>query len=133
MPRHSVVNRRNLSPFVRKLVSVTEEAYEGAAQLAAALEVSTGSIVDTALRQLAGMDPKEVLELMRGYGHLTDAEYTYVREHRAGHGVADAKALGQHLSTRQTAATPKASKATTGATSKREKTCGAKSSPDSEE
>jgi hypothetical protein len=93
MPRHPVVNRRNLSPFVRKLVSVTEEAYDQATQLAAALEVSTGSIVDTALRQLAGTDPDQVLELMRAHGHLTDAEYAYVRDRRAAGVETDAKAL----------------------------------------
>jgi hypothetical protein len=123
MPRHPVVNRRNLSPFVRKLVSVTEEAYGEAAQLAAALEVSTGSIVDTALRQLAGTDPEEVLELMRAHGHLTDAEYAYARE-RAGRGGADALPLRRDPSTRKTAATPSTtttSKVKTGAASKRKK------------
>lgn len=122
MPRHPVVNRRNLSPFVRKLVSVTEEAYDEATHLAAALEVSTGSIVDTALRQLAGTDPEGVLELMRAHGHLTDAEYTYVRERRARSGGADAMPLGRGASARKTAATPsatKTSKARTRAASKR--------------
>ena len=121
MPRHSVVNRRNLSPFVRKLVSVTEEAYEKTTQLAAALEVSTGSVVDTALRQLAGMDPEEVLELMRAQGHLTDAEYGYVRERQAGgRDGADAMPLGRSASARKTAtpSTTKMSKARTGAASK---------------
>ena len=91
MPRHPVVNRRNLTPFVRKLVSVTDEAYDQVTQLAAALEVSTGSIVDTALRQLAGTDPEEVLELMRAHGHLTDAEYAYVRERLGARAEADTK------------------------------------------
>lgn len=121
MPRHPVVNRRNLSPFVRKLVSVTEEAYDQAAQLAAALEVSTGSIVDTALRQLAGTDPEEVLELLRAHGHLTDAEYAYVRERRSGTSETDAKMLASRgASTRRTTASKtKAGRAKTGATKKR--------------
>jgi hypothetical protein len=103
MPRHPVVNGRNLSPFVRKLVSVTEEAYDQAAQLAAALEVSTGSIVDTALRQLAGTDPGEVLELLRAHGHLTDAEYAYVRE-RAASGTSSATvSISRGASTRRAA------------------------------
>jgi hypothetical protein len=79
MPRHPVVNRRNLSPFVQKFISVTEEGYAAATQLAALLEVSTGSVVDTALRQLAGTAPEEILEQLREAGHLTPEEYDYVR------------------------------------------------------
>ncbi|MGH2690621.1 MAG: hypothetical protein ACRDKW_17705 [Actinomycetota bacterium] len=86
MPRHPVVNRRNISPLVRKFISVTEEGYAQAAQLASELEVSTGSVVDTALRQLAGMDADQVLELLRIHGHLTEAEYAYVAGRRAATG-----------------------------------------------
>ena len=114
MPRHPVVNRRNLSPFVRKLISVTEEAYDQATQLAASLEVSTGSIVDTALRQLAGTDPDEILELMRAHGHLTDAEYAYVRERRAAGAGADANGpVSRGASARRAEATTTTTKTTT--------------------
>jgi hypothetical protein len=49
---------------------------------AADLQVSTGSIVDTALRHLAGTDPDQVLELLRAHGHLTEAEYAYIESRR---------------------------------------------------
>ena len=82
MPRHPVVNRRNVAPLVRKPVSVTEDGYARAAALAAELEVSIGSLVDTALRELAGTDPDRVLERMRAHGHLSDDEYAYIRGRR---------------------------------------------------
>ncbi|MDP8991882.1 MAG: hypothetical protein M3N31_02325 [Actinomycetota bacterium] len=53
MPRHSVVNRRNLDPLVRKTVLVSEEALERVSEIGAALRVSQGSLIDTALRHLA--------------------------------------------------------------------------------
>ena len=79
MPRHRVVNRRNLDPLVRKSVLVSNEALERVSEIASTLRVSQGSLVDTALRHLAGLGDEEIVELLRKHGHLSDAEYEYVQ------------------------------------------------------
>ena len=79
MPRHSVVNRRNVDPLVRKSVLLSEEALGRVSEIASALRVSQGSLVDTALRHLAGLSQEEVVELLRKHGHLSDAEYDHVQ------------------------------------------------------
>ena len=79
MPRHSVINRRNLDPLVRKSVLLSEEALEEVSKIASTLRVSQGSLIDTALRHLAGSSNEEIVELLRRHGHLTDAEYEHVR------------------------------------------------------
>lgn len=78
MPRHPVINRRNVSPLVRKTVVVSEEAIERINEIGAELRVSQGSLVDSALRQLAGMALSDITELLRSYGHLTAEEYAVV-------------------------------------------------------
>ena len=80
MPRHSVVNRRNLDPLVRKSLLLSDEALERISEIASALQVSQGSLVDTALRHLAGLGHEEIVELLRKHGHLSDAEYEHVRQ-----------------------------------------------------
>ena len=81
MPRHRVVNRRNLnSPLVRKTLWVSLGALEAVDELAACLHVSQGSLVDTALAHIAGMKATEVVEMLRAHGHLTDTEYAHVKE-----------------------------------------------------
>jgi hypothetical protein len=81
MPRHRVVNRRNLdSPLVRKTLWVSPAALDAVDALAAMLHVSQGSLVDAALHLVAGLEPAEVVELLRSHGHLTDAEYAHVRK-----------------------------------------------------
>jgi hypothetical protein len=78
MPRHPVINRRNISSLVRKTLLVSEEALGRINEIGAELRVSQGSLVDTALRQLAGMSLDDIAELLRGYGHLTAEEYALV-------------------------------------------------------
>ena len=78
MPSYTVINRRNISPLVRKTLLVSDEAVERINVIGAELHVSQGSLVDTALRQLAAMPPTEIAELLRSHGHLTDEEYDYV-------------------------------------------------------
>lgn len=74
MPRHRVVNRRNAAPFVRRSLSVTPDGIKAADQLAATLGVSLGSIVDAALRELIGLGPEHVVQVLVQHGHLTADE-----------------------------------------------------------
>ncbi len=79
MPRYRVINRRStLDPLVRKTVVVSEAALERINEIGAQMEVSQGSLVDTALRLLATLPRDEVARLLREYGHLSDEEYAYV-------------------------------------------------------
>jgi hypothetical protein len=78
MPTHPVINRRNISPLVRKTLLVSEEAVERINDIGSAMHVSQGSLVDTALRHLAALSPAEIAKLLRSHGHLTDEEYDYV-------------------------------------------------------
>lgn len=82
MPRHPVLNRRNLRPLARKTLSVSPEAVEAIDAIAKALWVSQGSLVDTALRHLAQHDPDQIVELLRAHGHLSDAEHAAVQQRR---------------------------------------------------
>lgn len=79
MPRNTVVNRRNVdSPFVRRTMQATGGALDAVSAIAGALSVSKASIVDTALRHLAGMDHGAIVDLLRQHGHLTDDEFVFV-------------------------------------------------------
>lgn len=84
MPRYRVINRRSsLDPLVRKTVVVSDAALERINQIGAEMQVSQGSLVDTALRHLATMDNDGIAKLLRLHGHLTDNEYAYVTGHKA--------------------------------------------------
>ncbi len=78
MPTYPVINRRNISPLVRKTLLVSGEAMERINDIGAAIHVSQGSLVDTALRHLGALAPAEIAELLRSHGHLTDEEFDYV-------------------------------------------------------
>lgn len=78
MPRHPVINRRNISSLARKTLLVSEKALERVNDIGARLQVSQGSLVDSALGQLAEMPPEDIAELLRSYGHLTAEEYAVV-------------------------------------------------------
>ncbi len=78
MPRHPIINRRNVSKLVPKSVSVSEEALAHINEIGAELRVSQGSLVDSALRHLAGMPLGDIADLLRSYGHLTAEEYAVV-------------------------------------------------------
>lgn len=79
MPRNTVVNRRNVdSPFVRRTMQATGGALDAITVMARTLSVSKASLVDTALRHLAGMDNGAIVDLLRHHGHLTDDEYAFV-------------------------------------------------------
>ena len=78
MPSYPVINRRNISTLVRKTLLVSEEAFEQINDIGAAMHVSQGSLVDTALRHLAALPREEIAQLVRSHGHLTDEEYDYV-------------------------------------------------------
>ncbi len=83
MPRYRVINRRStLDPLVRKTVVVSEAALERINEIGAQMEVSQGSLVDTALRLLATLPRAEIARLLREYGHLSDEEYAYVMGER---------------------------------------------------
>ena len=78
MPSYTVINRRNISPHVRKTLLASDEAVEHIEVIGAELHVSQGSLADTALRQPAAMPPAQIAELLRSHGHLTDEEFDYV-------------------------------------------------------
>ncbi len=78
MPSYPVINRRNISTLVRKTLLVSEEAVKEINDIGAAMHVSQGSLVDTALRYLAALPPAEIAQVLRSHGHLTDDEYDYV-------------------------------------------------------
>ena len=82
MPAYPVINRRNISPLVRKTLLVSDEALERINEIGAGMHVTQGSLVDTALRHLAALSPAEIAKLLRGHGHLTDEEYDYVTGRR---------------------------------------------------
>lgn len=85
MPRHTVVNRRNVdSPFVRRTTQASAAAFDALAIIAGALSVSKASIVDTALHHLAAMDHGAIVDLLRNYGHLTEEEYDFVARQVSG-------------------------------------------------
>ena len=79
MPRSKVINRRNVHPLRLRSIAVSDEAMAAVRELAARLEVSQGSLVDTAMRALVGLPPDRVVELMRQHKHLGEDEYAYVR------------------------------------------------------
>lgn len=74
MPRNPIVNRRNVSDLRRRTVSVSDDAHDQIAALAAKLHVSQGSLIDTAMRELARQPAEVIVDRMVGYGHLTDDE-----------------------------------------------------------
>jgi hypothetical protein len=78
MPSYPVINRRNISPLVRKTLLVSEEALARINEIGTEMHVTQGSLVDTALRHLSALSPAEIAKLLRGHGHLTDQEYDYV-------------------------------------------------------
>jgi len=82
MPKHKTVNRREVdSILIKKNLFVSETAVEEINVLSAALQVTQGSITDSALRYFGTLDQAQVIELLRDYGHLTDGEYKYVLSH----------------------------------------------------
>lgn len=82
MPKHKTVNRREVdSILIKKNLFVSETAVEEINVLSAALQVTQGSITDSALRYFGTLDQAQVIELLRDYGHLTDGEYKYVLNH----------------------------------------------------
>lgn len=83
MPRNRVINRKNVNPLVTRSIAVSDEAMDGVRAVAALLEVSQGSVVDTAVRALVKLPPERVVELMRQQKHLSDDEYAYVRQRLA--------------------------------------------------
>ncbi len=74
MPRNPVVNRRNVSDLRRRTVSVSDQAHDQIKALATKLHVSQGSLIDTAMRELARQPAEVIIDRMVGYGHLTAAE-----------------------------------------------------------
>lgn len=78
MPRNKVINRKTVHPLRQRSVPLSDEGYDQIKEMAAALEVSVGSLVDTAIRHLAGTSPARVVDLMRRYKHLNEAEHDYV-------------------------------------------------------
>src|SRR5206468_2590196 len=57
MPAYPVINRRNISPLVRKTLLVSDEALERINEIGEAMHVTQGSLVDTALRHLSALSP----------------------------------------------------------------------------
>ena len=47
MPAYPVINRRNISPLVRKTLLVSDEALERINEIGASMHVTQGSLVDT--------------------------------------------------------------------------------------
>jgi len=84
MPRNRVINRRNVHPLEQRSLSVTDEAVQEIKAMARRLEVSQGSLVDVALRELSARSDRQVAELLWRHKHLTDDEYEYVRAHLGG-------------------------------------------------
>lgn len=78
MPRHPVVNRHS-RPLARHDLYASDEAVGLLGKLARHLQVSKGSLVDTALRLLASLPEAEVVELLRAHKHLDDEAYDYVK------------------------------------------------------
>ena len=78
MPSYPVINRRNISPLVRKTLLVSDEALARINDIGADMHVTQGSLADTALRHLSALSPAEIAKLLRAHGHLTDEEYDYV-------------------------------------------------------
>jgi hypothetical protein len=78
MPRNKVVNRRNITGLRQRSLSASDTAVQLVQNLAAQLNVSQGSVIDTALLDFARRSPADVAELLHLYGHLTDEEFAVV-------------------------------------------------------
>ena len=84
MPSYPAINRRNINPLVPKTLHVSKDTLSLIREIGAQMHVTQGSLVDTALRQLATLAPADIAELLRSHGHLTDDEYDYVMGLTAG-------------------------------------------------
>jgi hypothetical protein len=82
MPSYPVINRRNISPLVRKTLLVSPEALKRLNEIGEGMHVTQGSLVDTALRHLSALSPDEIAKLLRAHGHLTGEEYDFVMGQR---------------------------------------------------
>lgn len=80
MPRHSVINARNVTPFKRYTISATPDRYKAVRDVARRLSVSQGSVIDVALGMLADRDDHEIIDLLTAAGHLTDREHDEVMD-----------------------------------------------------
>ncbi|WP_327591414.1 hypothetical protein OHA25_60975 (plasmid) [Nonomuraea sp. NBC_00507] len=79
MPRNPVVNRQNIdSPLRQRSLDISDRAREQLRDLAAALHVSQGSVLDCAVRELAALPPHLVADLLYKHGHLDPKTYPYV-------------------------------------------------------
>jgi hypothetical protein len=76
--RNPVINRRNVTPLKRRTVYASDTAMTAIADLAKHLQVSQGSLVDTALHALASHSDRDVIDFLAKHGHLTPAEQTAV-------------------------------------------------------
>ena len=80
MPRNKVINRRNITSLKQRSLSVSDAAVAMLQNLAAQLNVSQGSMFDTALLEFSRRDPAEIAQLLHLHGHLTDEEFVVVAE-----------------------------------------------------
>lgn len=78
MPRSKVINRRNVRPLVQWTTSATKDAVGQLRDRAALLNVSQGSLVDTAVRELLRHSPEKIADIMRTYKHLSEDEHDAV-------------------------------------------------------
>jgi Mn-dependent DtxR family transcriptional regulator len=85
VPRNRVVNRRNVPGSARwRTIWLSEEGMATLADLAKQLEVTQGSVLEVAIRELAAQSPPQVVALLHQHKQLTDDETKYVldRLHR---------------------------------------------------
>jgi len=73
------INRRNVgSNLIRKTLLVSDEAVERASKMAKTLQVSQGSLIDSAIKHFTNLPEDEVIGLMLKYEQLTSEEAKYI-------------------------------------------------------
>jgi hypothetical protein len=82
MPRHKVINRRNIpDPRLRnRVLNLSDEAMEAANSVAAELNVSAATVMDSVLRYSTALGKELILDLLVKDGHLTNDEAAHIEK-----------------------------------------------------
>jgi len=79
VPRNRVVNRRNVPGTARRrTVWLSDEGMATLAGLGKQLEVTQGSLLEVAIRELAALPQRQAVGLLHSHKQLTDDETKYV-------------------------------------------------------
>lgn len=80
MPRHRVINKRPLRPLSQRGIPLYDQTYEALQTRGRLLEVSLGSLTDTAVRDLLSLADDELLKRLYAANNINDEELAHVRQ-----------------------------------------------------